>query len=441
MFKQILKKAVVSILTLEARLVLGKYKPKIIAVTGSVGKTGTKDAIRAVLEQSFFIRGSKKSYNSEIGVPLTILGAENAWGSPFLWLKVFFEGLLLILLKNHYPDWLILEVGVDHPGDMRRVTQWLVPDVVVLTRFSEVPVHLEFFPSREALVGEKKILARALKADGVLIVNADDAEVQALRQGHQGTSFSFGFGESADIRGTSERLAYDQTGMPNGMTVEIQQGGSKEEVSIKNVLGRPVLYSVLAASAVGIALGIPLKNIAKASASLSTAPGRMRTIRGVQGSLIIDDSYNSSPGAAREALETLQEIGIKTSETDPASGGRKIALLGDMLELGKESAAEHKKIGALAKEICNVLVTVGVRSSWFEEGARAKKMKKADIFHFGNATEAGEFLRGFLREGDVILVKGSQSGIRLERAVKLIMAEPNRARELLVRQEDEWGRR
>ncbi|MBI4120681.1 MAG: UDP-N-acetylmuramoyl-tripeptide--D-alanyl-D-alanine ligase [Parcubacteria group bacterium] len=439
MFKQLIKKIVVAILTFEARAVLRKYKPKIIAVTGSVGKTGTKDAVRAVLEQRFFVRASKKSYNSEIGVPLTILGAENAWGNPVIWLKIFFEGILLICFKNHYPDWLVLEIGVDHPGDMRRITQWLTPDVVVVTRFSETPVHLENFSSRDALVSEKKMLARVLKENGTLVVNADDEEVYALRKEHKGTSISFGFGEFADVRGTAKRLSYDDNGAPSGMEFEIAHGGDKKEAKVKNVLGNPVLYALLAAGAVGLALGIPLKDLSRALSSIATAPGRMRVLRGVNNTLVIDDTYNSSPGAAREALETLREIHVKMAE-DASPGVRKIAVLGDMLELGKESVTEHKKIGALAGEVCTVLITVGVRAVWFEEGARSKKMKKSNIFHFPNATEAGEFLKGFLKEGDIVLVKGSQ-GIRLEKTVKMIMAEPKRASELLVRQDKEWERR
>ena len=111
--------------------VLKKYKPKIVAVTGSVGKTGTKDAIYAVLESKFFVRSSEKSFNSELGVPLSILGCQSGWDSPFAWIRVFLEGLALILFKNHYPAWLVLEVGLDRPGDIAHIAQWLTPDIVI----------------------------------------------------------------------------------------------------------------------------------------------------------------------------------------------------------------------------------------------------------------------------------------------------------------------
>jgi len=125
--KEIFKKIIIFILILESKLVLLKFKPKIITVTGSVGKTSTKDAIYTALENNLKVRKNQKSFNSEIGTPLTILGLENAWSNPLLWVKNFFLGLFVIFKKD-YPDWLILEVGSDHPGDVRKVGKWLKPD-------------------------------------------------------------------------------------------------------------------------------------------------------------------------------------------------------------------------------------------------------------------------------------------------------------------------
>ena len=121
--KTIFKKTLAYILKIESRLVLLKYKPKIIAITGSVGKTSTKDAVYAVISKFSYVRKSEKSYNSEIGLPLTILGCRNAWSNPLLWLKNILKGLWLILVPHKYPKWLVLEVGVDHPGDMAKHLQ------------------------------------------------------------------------------------------------------------------------------------------------------------------------------------------------------------------------------------------------------------------------------------------------------------------------------
>ena len=142
--KSILKKIISTIIKYEAVLIIKKYKPKIIAVTGSVGKTSTKDAIFAVMSSSFFVRKSEKSFNSDIGIPLTILGCPNAWFDPIKWARNIFRGLELIVFKHSYPEWLILEVGADRPGDIKEVSKWLKPNIVVLTAFAKVPVHIEF---------------------------------------------------------------------------------------------------------------------------------------------------------------------------------------------------------------------------------------------------------------------------------------------------------
>ena len=137
--KNILKKIIIYKITTLARLVLLKYKPKIVAVTGNVGKTSTKDAIYTVLSSEFFVRKSEKSFNSDIGVPLTILGCHNGWSNPILWIKIIIRGIELVVFKNKYPQWLVLEVGADRPGDIKNITEWIKPDVVVVTRFGEVP--------------------------------------------------------------------------------------------------------------------------------------------------------------------------------------------------------------------------------------------------------------------------------------------------------------
>src|SRR3990167_2100208 len=143
MIKNLVKKIIVFLLEWEARLVLARFRPKIVAVTGTVGKTSTKDAVFAVLSHSFFVRKSQKSYNSEIGLPLTILGCDNAWNNPILWLRNLFDGLFLLIGREPYPEWLVLEVGVGHPGDMRRLARWLKIDAVIFTRFGNLPVNME----------------------------------------------------------------------------------------------------------------------------------------------------------------------------------------------------------------------------------------------------------------------------------------------------------
>lgn len=428
--KSLLKKIIVFILTLEARAVLKKYKPKIIAITGSVGKTSTKDAVYEVVATSFIARKSEKSFNSEIGIPLTILGVSNAWGNPLLWAKNILSGLALILLRKHYPQWLVLEVGLEKPGDIKEVTSWLTPDIVIMTKLSDVPVHVEFFSSPAALVEEKALLIVALKQEGLLVLNHDDEQVLALKQRSKSMVYTFGFNDDATVRASHDEIEYDKAGNPEGTLFKINYDGNAVPVHLPGTVGRHYIYSVLAALCVGEFLKINMITMVEALAKFKTPKGRLRVIEGIKGTHIIDDTYNSSPVAAEAAIATLSQF--KTQ-------GKKIAVLGDMLELGKYTIAEHKRIGALAGGSCDTLLCVGVRARYIAEGAQGGLSEK-NIFQFDDAREAGTFLERIIKTGDVILVKGSQS-MRMERIVEEIMAHPEQKEELLVRQEEEWTRR
>lgn len=431
--QQILKKIIVYILQLEARAVLWKYKPKIVAVTGSVGKTTAKDTIYTVLSSALFVRKSGKSFNSEIGVPLSILGCQNGGNNPILWIKNIFEGLLLIVFKNHYPLWLVLEVGADKPGDISYIAKWLSPDIAVVTRFAEIPAHVEYFKSPKAVIEEKKKLAEYLKKDGILILNYDDKDVLKIKEEYNRKTITFGMDEGADVRGSNSFFLYEnkesdeggEKGKIVGITFKINQNGNSIPVNVKGVLGLQHIYPVLSAFAVGYSQGLNLVSMSQAiSFDHKSQPGRMKLVDGIKDTVIIDDSYNSSPLAVYWALKTLGEI-----ETN----GRKIAVLGDMMELGKYTSEEHKKAGKLASEICDILMTVGVRSKNIAEGALSAGMNKNNILQFEDSVEAGKYLQNFIKKDDIILVKGSRWAMRMEKTVEEIMLHPELADEILVR--------
>ena len=439
MIRQIIKKIIVSILLWEAKLVISKYKPRVIAITGSVGKTSTKDAIYSVLSNFYFIRKSTKSFNSEIGVPLAILGCPNAWNDPIAWLKNILEGLLLICLPNRYPEWLVLEVGVDKPGDMDLITSWLKPDVVVVTRLSKVPVHVEFFPSPEAVFHEKGKLVRAVKPDGVVILNADDEDVIAFRNLTSSKTMLFSAGGSSggligpDLNASDYSVFYeteDDVEVPAGIRFSVRFGDKSVPVEIRGSLGAHYINTGLAALLVGLSQGLDLDKLAVALSQVDRAPGRMKILSGTKKTTLIDDSYNSSPVALSAALDALAAVKTK----------RRIAVLGDMLELGKYSVDEHKKAGAHAAKCAQMLVTVGVRARSFAEGALENGMKEAKITRCEDSRNAAEFLKNTVKKGDVILIKGSQS-MRMERVTAALLSEPHKAGRLLVRQEDEWLKR
>ncbi|MBI2476119.1 MAG: UDP-N-acetylmuramoyl-tripeptide--D-alanyl-D-alanine ligase [Candidatus Taylorbacteria bacterium] len=443
MLKQFLKSLIITVLTLEARLMLARYKPKIVAVTGTVGKTSTKDALHGVLVGHFRVRKSEKSFNSHMGIPLTILGLPSAYGNPFLWARNILFGLGAIFFSNNYPDWLVMEVGAGEPGDIKRFGNLLHPDAVVVTRLSDVPVHVEFFKSPKEVIKEKSFLVQSLKDDGTLFLNSDDSEVMALRDSKRQCKLAiFGIEEPADFQASNLEITYEKNrygATPAGITFKVNRHGNAVPISLRGALGRQHVYPALAALAFGESLGLNIVDMADSIARYTAPPGRMRIISGVKHTTIIDDSYNSSPVAVAEALRTLGEI--KTDGgPDAKSQGKKIAVLGDMLELGKYSAKAHEKAGEEAAAAAGLLVTVGLRARDIAMGALDNGLDEKNIFQFEDATEAGKFVEEIMRERDIVLVKGSQ-GMRLEKIVEEIMAYPKDKEKLLVRQGPEWLKR
>lgn len=425
--KTFIRNVVTRILEAEARLVLRKYHPKIIAVTGSVGKTSTKDAIFAVVGETLIARKSMKSFNSEIGLPLTILNCENGWSNPFLWIKNIIKGFVLIVTPTHYPKWLVLEVGAGAPGDISRATKLITPDIAVVTRFGEVPVHVEFFKSPNELFEEKANLVKALRPTGVLILNGDDERVLAMREKTKARSITYGLGTGMMFRATNIQTAYEK-GVPVGTTFKLEYDGNVFPVDMHGVLGVQPVFSGLAAIATGAYLKLNIVDIIGRLSTHTSPPGRMRIISGLKGSVIIDDTYNASPIAAEAAVSALKSIKTR---------GKRIAVLGDMLELGKFTILEHKKLGTQAGKFVDLLIAVGPRAKYIVEGALDADMSEKNILEFDDSHLAGKYLESIIGEGDIVLIKGSQ-GVRMERAVEEIMAEPEHASSLLVRQEDEW---
>lgn len=425
--KQTLKKIIVFILTFEAKLVLKKYKPKIIAVTGNVGKTSTKDAIYTSLCESISIRKNQKSFNSEIGVPLTILGLENAWGNPLKWFENILKGAWSIIWKEQYPEWLVLEIGADHPGDIESITKWLTPDIVVVTRIPGVPVHVEYFKDSNSLMEEKAFLLKALREDGTAILNADDENILALGKYVKGNVIHYGVENPATIQADKYELMYDGDYLA-GMQFRILYDSNIIPVVLKGVVGVQHVYPVLASACIGLALKMPLVKLTESFSKHEYPRGRMNVLRGINNTVLIDDTYNSSPVALEFALKTLKEV---------LTRGRKIAVLGDMLELGAHSSSEHKKGGELVASCADALITVGVRARDFKESAIGAGMSDKSAWSFSTSSDAGEFLVDFVKEGDVILVKGSQS-MRMEKVAAILLEDKENISKLLVRQEGEW---
>lgn len=429
--KEIAKRLVTTLLTLEAILVLKKYRPKIIAVTGNVGKTSTKDTIAFGLSHFLWVRKSEKSYNSDIGVPLSILNAQSGWGSPLAWLETLLRGVGLILFRHAYPEWIVLEVGADRPGDIARLTRWLKPNIAVFTRFAEIPIHVEFFKSPQELFKEKAALFLAIKPGGVAIINGDDERSETLREltGNRRV-ITYGQKTGVQFRATHLHILEREGKMPEGISFKVE-GEEECSVRVPGTLGEGVVYAVLASLATAEALGYSVGEAAKHFSLYEAPPGRLRILLGNKDSVIIDDSYNSAPEAVHVALMALEKL------KKPL---RKIAVLGDITELGSFTIMAHEKLGAEAAGIVQVLILVGHRARFYGEGAKKAGFPEDNIHWFREGTEAGSFLDSILTPGDTVLIKGSQV-MRMEKVVEEIMAHPEDKEKLLVRQEKEWQER
>lgn len=432
--KQFFRNIIVALLRLEATLMLKRHKPKIVAITGSVGKTSTKDAVYTVLSAYFSVRKSSKSFNSEIGVPLTILGLQNAWNNPIAWAINIVEGAFKIIVGGDYPNMLVVEVGADRKSDIKNVTKWLKPDVAVITKLSKVPVHVEFFASPKELIEEKGQLAKGIKKGGTLILNADDEDVMDFKKYPHGNLVTFGVDHEALLKGSNYKIVYvdnSESGTPTGITFKVDCDGSCIPVHVHGSIGRQHMYTALAALAAGYSQGINLVKGIEALDHHQTPPGRMKLADGMKESVIIDDTYNSSPIAVMEALFTMSDI---------KNTGKKIAVLGDMMELGEFSIEEHEKVGEMVAQTVDVFVAVGARMSKAYDVFTNEVHGTKQAFLAEDAAAAQVIVTSLVDAGDIVLVKGSQS-MRLEKVVKSLMKNPEQAKDLLVRQEEEWSKR
>lgn len=419
-----------------ARKVLQRYKPDVIGITGSVGKTSTKDAITLALQFHFRVQGSEKNYNTEIGVPLTILGVRHPGRSLLGWIGVVLRALRLLLTRDvPYPSILVLEMGADKPGDIEYLTKLAPCKIGILTAIS--PAHLENFGSMERLAEEKKIMYRHLSKEGVAILNADDGGVYDKTEKVQARVISYGLNEDADVGAFAiERPLRFTEGSEEygGIRCTIKCGKESVRASFPRIFRMEHLLSILAAVAVASEYHIPLSAVVDTLQYYQPPPGRSRLLEGIKHTLIIDDSYNSSPKAAQAALDALTDFHIEEH-------AHRIAVLGDMKELGAHGIQFHEELGryVASKEI-DLLVTVGAQAKHIAHAARMAGMDGEHIELFDRAAEAGKYIQEKMKRGDVVLVKGSQD-VRLERLVEEIMAHPDQKEQLLVRQENYWKKK
>lgn len=430
------KKVIVWKLKFFSKIILSKYKPKIIGITGSVGKTSAKDATLSVLESKFSARASIKNYNNEFGLPLSIIGCDSPGKDIFGWLGVFLKAFKLAFIGDSaYPKVLVLEMGVDKVGDMDLLNSIVSCDIGLVTTIGAS--HLEQFGSVDQIQKEKGKMIANLKKGGWAIFNYDDERARAMAKMSKVRVMTYGFSDEADVKASNIVFKFEETGDVSslaGVSFKLSHQGSMVPVVLPNVIGTAAVYAALAAASVSVAMGMNLVDVAAALARFNSPKGRMRLIDGIKRTVIIDDTYNASPQSCLAAIEFISRI--KTSE--PFS---KVAVMGDMLELGALSEESHKEVGrALARAGFSLVVTCGERSRGIGHGAVEAGLPHEVVFHFSDNSEAGRFAQERIKKGDLILVKGSQ-GARMERVVKELMADPLHANDLLVRQGPEWENR
>lgn len=425
-----MKKLLEKLLANKARNFLAKHHPIVIGVTGSVGKTSTRQTIATILSAKYSVVSSKENYNNELGLPLSILGAKSQGKNLFGWL-----GVLLSSPKKP-ADVYVLEYGIDHPGDMDHLVSIAVPSIAVMTALS--PVHVEFFSSMDQLGEEKAKLLSSVPADGLVVLNADDVRVVGLGSHASAPIVTYGFSEAAAVRALdySIETRSDFSFEPGEEFSEVRSNvlvqGESVVITLINQLGKSAVSSVLAAVAVAKHLGLSTEEILSRLDHLKQEPGRMNPIPGIKGSLIIDSTYNAAPASMMSALSIL-------SEFEPVESARRIAVLGHMAELGVQSEQEHRMVGMRAAEVCDRLITVGEMAHHIRHAAIEAGMPEERTEEFADPVEAGRWLDHEIKKGDIVLVKGSQSA-RMEKVVKDVMAEPLRAKELLVRQSKKWNK-
>ncbi len=416
-------------LKIVAKRVIKRYKPAVIGITGSVGKTFAKEAIFHVLNKKFWVRKNEENFNNEIGVPMAVLGIRPKLQNPKSQisnpskLKIL-EGLIGSVWlaygwpKQKYPDILVLELAADKPGDIKYLTDIVRPRIGVVTAVGEVPVHVEFYASPQAVAKEKsKLLEQLPLYDGLAVLNHDDQTVLDMKERTKTKVVTFGFSNSADVWASDTSYFVTEDGRNiGGLSFKINQDSTFIPARVNNLVGTQQLYGVLAAVVVGLHFGMNLVDICGMLENVELPEHRMNLVRGVKDTTIIDDTYNASPLAMHAALDTLRAFTKAKNSLDKTIRGRKIAVLGDMRELGKYEIEAHRAIGNFVGERADILVTVGAAAKFIADSA-ANQMKPGSVFSFDTSDEAKVKIQEIIREGDVILVKGSHA-MQMEKIVE-----------------------
>ena len=391
---------------------------KLVAVTGSVGKTSTKVAIATVLSERYRVRLHEGNFNTFMSVPTAILGIEYPSNIKSIgaWLAVFRAAKERINSPTDV-DVIVQELGSDRIGQVLHFGTYLHPEIAVITAIS--PEHMEFFHTIDNVAREELSVANFSKQ---AIINKDDIAGEYAKYLTNSNISTYGTSASAEYHYLSENYSFEIG--HNGIFIAPEL--TEPVLATVHVLGEHTLRPAIAAAAIAVKLGMEPSEIASGMAKIHALPGRMNILSGANETILIDDTYNSSPLAAESSLRELYKLSVP----------QRIAVLGDMNELGDTSDAEHKKLG----EMCDPnqlawVITVGNQAEKFI--ASAAKARGCQVKSFRDALQAGGFVRSVAEKGAAILFKGSQGGVYLEEAVKVMLHSTSNESQL-VRQSPEW---
>jgi UDP-N-acetylmuramoyl-tripeptide--D-alanyl-D-alanine ligase len=364
-----------------ARFVRRESGAKVVAITGSAGKTTTKDTIAELIGSSYRVVKNAGNLNNHLGLPLSLLEL------------------------RHGADVAVMELGMNHAGEIRTLVDVATPEVRVWTNVGEA--HIGYFGSLDAIADAKAEIMAGASADTLLVANADDERVMARVAAFPGRTVTFGTTERAQVRGAD----VEDLGLDGTRAVLITPAGRKD-VKVP-LLGRGHLMNVLCGAAVALEMGIALDDIVTRAAALKPSSRRGAVLRLPKGVTVIDDSYNSSPSALRRSLDVIAR----------SWGARRIAVLGEMLELGDLSESLHRDCGRVAasSRLAKLITIGGEPARALGEAAIEAGMPRAAVTHFANSTDAAPAIARQVTSGDVVLVKGSR-GTRTDLVVERLTA-------------------
>ena len=401
------KKILKILLYISTRAVLYKFKPKVINITGSVGKTSTKEFTAELLASKFKILKTKYTQNTEFSVPTNILQIPLCGNIRTLLAKTP-QILKLIFIQKTYPEILVLETAVCLPckrGRIRYLARLTRPSIGILTKIA--PSHMELFGTIENVVKEKQGLVEELPSSGFAILNYDDPHIRQMKNHTAAHILFYGLDRRADVWAENIKISLE-----NGLTFTLHCQNISYPIKIPKITNKFHIYPILAAISTGLVCGMNLPEIVKKIRSFKTIKGRGNVISGIKNTLIINDCFNSNPASCIASLENFKEI---------AGARRKIVVLGDMLEQGDNTEKSHRQIGIKAKDTADFLICVGKNSKFIAQEAQNQGLPKEKISWHKNSEKATKFIAKISKPQDAILIKGSH-GMRLEKIIENLKA-------------------